>query len=107
MAQYCEICGKGSNNANRIRRRGKAKKKGGVGRNVTSVSSRTQKPNLQKVKAFVYHELGHFLGIGHENNSVPDIMNPKINGSFLTEETLRYYFQKLKNTPPNNYRKQL
>jgi len=53
MAQYCEICGKGSNNANRIRRRGKAKKKGGVGRNVTSVSSRTQKPNLQKVKAIV------------------------------------------------------
>ena len=63
--------------------------------------------DLQNVKAFVYHELGHFLGIGHENNSVPDIMNPKINGSFLTEETLRYYFQKLKNTPPNHYRKQL
>ncbi len=53
MAKYCEICGKGSNNANRIRRRGKAKKKGGVGRNVTSVTSRTQKPNLQKVKAIV------------------------------------------------------
>ncbi|MDZ7672217.1 MAG: 50S ribosomal protein L28 [Halanaerobiales bacterium] len=53
MAKHCEICGKGSNNANRIRRRGKAKKKGGVGRNVTSVTSRTQKPNLQKVKAIV------------------------------------------------------
>ncbi len=53
MAQYCEICGKGSNNANRVRRRGKAKKKGGVGQNVTNVSSRTQKPNLQKVKAIV------------------------------------------------------
>ncbi|MBF8436797.1 50S ribosomal protein L28 [Halanaerobiaceae bacterium Z-7014] len=53
MAQVCEICGKGSNNANRIRRRGKAKKEGGVGRNVTSVSKRSQKPNLQKIKAMV------------------------------------------------------
>ncbi len=53
MANYCEICGKGNNNANRVRRRGKAKKKGGVGRNITSVSGRTQKPNLQKVKAMV------------------------------------------------------
>ena len=51
MARFCEICGKGSNNANSITRRGKAKKKGGVGRNVTGKSKRTQKPNLQKVKA--------------------------------------------------------
>ena len=27
MSRVCEICGKGSNNANRVRRRGKAKKK--------------------------------------------------------------------------------
>ncbi|MFW5976807.1 MAG: 50S ribosomal protein L28 [Bacillota bacterium] len=53
MARVCEICGKGGNNANRVRRRGKAKKEGGVGRNVTSVSSRTQRPNLKKVKAIV------------------------------------------------------
>ncbi|MFW5998687.1 MAG: 50S ribosomal protein L28 [Halanaerobiaceae bacterium] len=53
MARVCEICGKGGNNANRVRRRGKAKKEGGVGRNVTSVSGRTQRPNLKKVKAIV------------------------------------------------------
>ncbi len=53
MSRVCEICGKGSNNGNRVRRRGKAKKKGGVGRNVTSVSKNTQKPNLVKVKAMV------------------------------------------------------
>ncbi|MFW5786833.1 MAG: 50S ribosomal protein L28 [Halanaerobiales bacterium] len=53
MSRVCEICGKGSNNANRIRRRGKAKKKGGVGKNVTNVSNTTQKPNLVKVKAIV------------------------------------------------------
>ncbi|MGM0438292.1 MAG: 50S ribosomal protein L28 [Bacillota bacterium] len=53
MSRVCEICGKGSNNGNRVRRRGKAKKKGGVGRNVTNVSQNTQKPNLKKVKAMV------------------------------------------------------
>jgi len=53
MSRVCDICGKGSNNANRIRRRGKAKKKGGVGKNITSVSGRKQKPNLKKVKAIV------------------------------------------------------
>jgi large subunit ribosomal protein L28 len=53
MAQVCEICGKGSVKANSITRRGKAKKKGGVGKNITSVSRRKQKPNLQKVKAII------------------------------------------------------
>ncbi|TDX52194.1 50S ribosomal protein L28 [Orenia marismortui] len=53
MARICEICGKGSNNANRVTRRGKAKKEGGVGRNVTGIANRKQRPNLQKVKAIV------------------------------------------------------
>ncbi len=53
MAKICEICGKGSNNSNRVTRRGKAKKEGGVGRNVTGIANRSQRPNLQKVKAIV------------------------------------------------------
>ncbi|MFW6256548.1 MAG: 50S ribosomal protein L28 [Bacillota bacterium] len=53
MSRVCEICGKGSNNANRVQRRGKAKKEGGVGKNITSITSRKQKPNLKKVKALV------------------------------------------------------
>ncbi|WP_408954353.1 50S ribosomal protein L28 [Natroniella sp. ANB-PHB2] len=53
MARFCEVCGKGSNKSNAVTRRGKAKKEGGVGRNVTGRSRRTQKPNLQKVKAIV------------------------------------------------------
>lgn len=53
MARVCEICGKGSVKANRITRRGKAKKEGGVGRHITKVAGRRQKPNLQKVKAIV------------------------------------------------------
>jgi len=62
---------------------------------------------FQNAKAFVYHELGHFLGLGHEINVSPAIMNAQINGSYLTPETLRYYFQDLRNTPPYKYRKKL
>ena len=53
MSRVCDICGKGSNNANRVQRRGKAKKLGGVGRNVTGISKRQQKPNLKKIKAII------------------------------------------------------
>ena len=53
MARFCEICGKGSNKGNSVTRRGKAKRKGGVGRNVTGRSKTTQRPNLQKVRAIV------------------------------------------------------
>ncbi|MFW6287368.1 MAG: 50S ribosomal protein L28 [bacterium] len=53
MARVCEICGKGKLNANRITRRGKAKKEGGVGRHVVKVSARTQKPNLKRIKAII------------------------------------------------------
>ena len=50
MARVCEICGKGTTAGRSIKRRGKAKKKGGVGRRITGTSKRTFKPNLQRVK---------------------------------------------------------
>ncbi|GAB6139087.1 50S ribosomal protein L28 [Halanaerobaculum tunisiense] len=53
MAKHCEICGKGSNRANQVQRKGKAKREGGVGQNVANRSKKVQKPNLQKVKAMV------------------------------------------------------
>lgn len=53
MARVCEVCGKGSVRANRVTRRGKAKKEGGVGKHITKVAGRRQKPNLVKVKALV------------------------------------------------------
>jgi len=62
--------------------------------------------NLPNIKVFLYHELGHFLGSSHEESISPDIMNSEINSTFLTEETLRYYFQKLKNIAPIKYRQQ-
>lgn len=53
MARRCSICGKETTKANTIVRRGKAKKKGGVGKKTTGISRRRQKPNLKKIKALV------------------------------------------------------
>lgn len=53
MSMVCDICGKGGVKARAIVRRGKAKRQGGVGRKVTGITLRTQKPNLQRVKAIV------------------------------------------------------
>ncbi len=47
MAKVCEVCGKGPIVVNSVIRRGKARAAGGVGRKVTGVSKRSQKPNLQ------------------------------------------------------------
>ena len=51
MARVCEICKKGTVAGRSIKRRGKAKKAGGVGRKITGVTKRVFKPNLQRVRA--------------------------------------------------------
>ena len=53
MSTSCQICGKGASVGSRIVRHGLAKKKGGIGLHTTGVSSRTFKPNLQKLRARV------------------------------------------------------
>jgi large subunit ribosomal protein L28 len=45
----CDICGKTSAFGNRIKRRGKAKYLGGVGRKITGITRRRFKVNLQPV----------------------------------------------------------
>ena len=50
MSRVCAICGKGPQAGRSIMRRGKAKKKGGVGRKITGISKRSFSPNLQKIK---------------------------------------------------------
>ena len=50
MGMQCAITGKKPVGGNKIRRRGKAKYLGGVGRKVTGVTKRKFKPNLQRVK---------------------------------------------------------
>lgn len=47
MSKVCEVCGKGPIVVNSVIRRGKARAQGGVGRKVTGVTKRVQKPNLQ------------------------------------------------------------
>ncbi len=53
MAQVCDVCGKGPKKARKITRRGKSKKEGGIGLNITGVAKRRQMPNLQVIRAIV------------------------------------------------------
>lgn len=53
MSRICEICGKGPAAGRTIRRRGLAKKKGGVGQRITGISQRRFLPNLRTVRALV------------------------------------------------------
>ena len=53
MSKVCEICGKGPRAGRSIKRRGLAKKKGGVGKKITGNTKRVFTPNLQNVKAVV------------------------------------------------------
>ena len=50
MANVCEYSGKRPHTGNTVVRRGKAKKGGGIGLNVTGISKRRWKPNLQTIR---------------------------------------------------------
>jgi large subunit ribosomal protein L28 len=52
MSRTCEICGKSTKFGNTVTRRGRAKRKGGVGKKTTGIARRTFKPNVQKVRIF-------------------------------------------------------
>jgi large subunit ribosomal protein L28 len=53
MAQVCDVCSKGPIKARKITRRGKPKKEGGIGLNITGVHKRRQMANLQPIRAIV------------------------------------------------------
>ena len=53
MSRVCDVCGKKTTFGNRIRRRGLAKAKGGVGMKTRGISSRPFRANLQRVKTKV------------------------------------------------------
>ena len=53
MSRVCHFTGRRTKAGQSIARRGKAKKHGGVGKNITGVSKRKFKPNIQKVRAVV------------------------------------------------------
>ena len=50
MAHVCEYSGKRPQMGKKVVRRGKAKKTGGIGQNVTGISKRRWKPNLQTIR---------------------------------------------------------
>ena len=53
MARICELTGKGPMKGSIIWRSGKAKKQGGIGTHVTTITKRRFLPNLQRVKALL------------------------------------------------------
>ena len=53
MSRVCHFTGRRTTAGKSISRRGKAKRHGGVGLNITGVSKRKFKPNIQKVRAIV------------------------------------------------------
>lgn len=50
MARVCQYSGKRPQVGKRIVRRGKAKREGGIGQNVTGITKRRWKPNLQRIR---------------------------------------------------------
>ena len=50
MACKCDYSGRRPHVGKRIVQRGKPKKEGGIGQNVTGISKRRWKPNLQKIR---------------------------------------------------------
>ncbi len=50
MAKVCQYSGKRPRVGKQIVRRGKAKREGGIGKNVTGITKRRWKPNLQKIR---------------------------------------------------------
>ncbi len=53
MSRICEVSGKRPIVANKIVRRGKAKREGGVGKKTTGITKRKQYPNLRKLRVQV------------------------------------------------------
>ena len=50
MSRVCDYSGKRPQVGKRVVRRGKAKREGGIGQNVTGITLRRWKPNLQKIR---------------------------------------------------------
>ena len=53
MSRECYFTGKRTTAGRSIKRRGKAKHLGGVGRKVTGITKRKFKPNIQKIRAVI------------------------------------------------------
>lgn len=50
MAHVCQYSGKRPRVGRKVVRRGKPKREGGIGQNVTGISKRRWKPNLQRIR---------------------------------------------------------
>lgn len=53
MSRVCALTGRRTTAGRSIARHGKSKRRGGVGLNITGVTKRKFKPNIQKVRAVI------------------------------------------------------
>jgi large subunit ribosomal protein L28 len=53
MARICQITGKRPTRGSIIHRKGLTKKSGGIGTHITSITKRTFRPNLQRVRVLL------------------------------------------------------
>ena len=80
MSRVCKITGAKVVSGNKIHRSGRAKKKGGIGRNVTGTVKRQFKPNLRQKRVWV-PELGKFVRVRVSARGLKTIDK---NGAFKT-----------------------
>ncbi|MDZ4742187.1 MAG: 50S ribosomal protein L28 [Verrucomicrobiota bacterium] len=80
MSRTCSITGKKPTLGNRINRRGKPKKEGGIGTHVTSMTRRWFRPNLKEKRIYV-PELKRFIKI---KLSVRALKTINKNGAYST-----------------------
>jgi hypothetical protein len=59
--------------------------------------------NKAVARIIIFHELGHFFGLEHDNTE-PGIMNKELLEEYApTAEEIETLFRKIKNVPPNKY----
>jgi len=80
MSKQCQVTGKKPVVGSRIRRKGLAKKKGGIGMHVTAVSPRRFEPNLQRRRIWV-EELGRHVSV---RISTAALRTMEKNGAYAT-----------------------
>ena len=69
MSRVCDYSGKRPQVGKRVVRRGKAKREGGIGQNVTGISKRRWKPNLQRIRVVDENGRVSTLGRGGSDTS--------------------------------------
>ena len=84
MSRVCYFTGRKTSAGNSIARKGKAKYLGGVGKNITGVTKRKFKPNIQKVRAIVDGKICRLNPSDHTQAHCQNCYTQKLTFHFIT-----------------------